>query len=147
MSGRLKVCLVRVNHYGNGFTTSPGLEQGLFRLRGMNSKLPIQNHQFILTEVQDVGHHLLIYVFYGGRERFVIENVSDPTLGAVFSYKHAGASKKSFKSGDIISPAETHTLTWTAPNSEGLKSLITLTLIPLFSIHGLRVLYTVEPQS
>lgn len=147
MSGRLKVCLVRVNHYGKGFTTSPGLEQGLFRLRGMNSKLPIQNHQFILTEVQDVGHHLLINVFYGGRERFVIENISDPTLGAVFSYKHAGASKKSFRSGDIISPAETHTLTWTAPNSEGLKSLITLTLIPLFSIHGLRVHYTVKPEN
>lgn len=147
MLDRLKVRLVSANHYGFGFTTSPGLEQGLFRLRGMNSKIPIQNHQFILTEVQDVGHHLLINVFYGGRERFVIENVSNPTLGAVFSYKHAGASKKSFRSGDIISPAETHTLTWTAPNSEGLKSLITLTLTPLFSIHGLGVFYTVEPQS
>jgi hypothetical protein len=143
---RLKVCLVAPDHYGYGFTTTPGPELGLFRLRGMNLNLPVKNHQFILTGVQDLGHSLLIHVFYGGRERFVIENISDPTLGAVFSYKHSGASKKNFKPGDIVSPAEIHTLTWTAPNSEGVKSLITLTLIPLFSIHGLRVHYTVKPE-
>jgi len=146
MTSRLKVCFVSPNHFGYGFTTTLGPELGLFRLRGLNLHLPVKNHQFILTGVKDVGHNLLIHVFYGGRERLVIENISDPTIGAVFTYKHAGASKKNFKTNDIISPTEAHTLTWTAPNSEGIKSLIILTLIPHFSMHGLRVHYTVKPE-
>ena len=144
---RLKVCFAHPNRYAYGYTQIPGPELGLFRLRGVNANLPYQNHQFILSDIQDTGHRLLVHVFYQGRERLVIENASDPASGATFSFKHAGATKKSFKVGEIITPPETSLITWMAPNSEGVKSLVTLTLFPLFGIRGLAIFYTVEPKN
>lgn len=138
---------VSPNRFARGFTYTRGPELGLFRLRGTNPNAPIQNHQFILTSVQDTGHRLLINVFYRNKDRFVIENASEPASGAIFSFKHSGLTKKSFKPGEIISPPESYVLTWIAPNPEGQESLVTLTLLPLFSLKGLLVHYTCKPTN
>lgn len=142
----IKCVSVSVNTFAGGYTTTPGSELGLFRIRGYNLQLPLENHQFILQDVQDWGHHLLVHVFYGGREHLVVENASDPASDAVFSFKHPGTTKKSFKPGEILTHSESYTLTWMGVDRTGHpQQLITLYLTPRYSVHGLRLLYTMDP--
>lgn len=142
----IKQILVSANTFAGGYTTTPGPELGLFRIRGYNSAAPSENHQFVLQDVQDWGHHLLVHVFYGGRERFVVENASNSASKAIFSFNHPGTTKKSFKPGEILTHSESYTLTWIGVDRAGYpQQLITLHLTPRFSVHGLRLLYTMEP--
>lgn len=142
---KLNECYLKANTSIFRITTTPGPELGLFRLRGANPGAPIKNHQFILSDLPDDGHSLVVKVSYGGTHRFVIENSSNPATGAIFSYKHAGATRKKFKPGEILSPSETHLLIWETKNAEGVKVTVTLTLIPLFDRHGLQVHYSLAP--
>lgn len=140
-----KFVTVPADSFAGGFTYTPNSELGLFRIRGFSLHTPIENHQFVLADIQDLGHRLLVHVFYGGRERFVVENASDPASKANFSLKHAGATKKNLKPGEIMSSPETYTLTWNTYDLSGRDCLVTLHLTPRYSVRGLRLFYTLTP--
>lgn len=138
MKNQIPVYYLKNNFFVNAFTSTPGPELGLFRIRGSNENAPLKRHQIVLRDIQDDGHTLLVSVYHGKTHRLIIENASNPMTGAIFSYKHAGSVKKTFKPGEILSPPETHIFSWDAQNTQGEKVTVTLTLIPLFDVHGLR---------
>lgn len=146
MKIKIPVYYLKNNFFVNAITSTPGPELGLFRIRGSNENAPLKRHQIVLRDIRDDGHALLVSVCHGKTHRLIIENASNPMTGAIFSYKHAGATKKNFKSGEILSPSETHILSWDAKNIQGEIVTVTLTLIPLFDAHGLRVHYSLEPK-
>lgn len=146
MKYQIPVYYLKNNSFVNAFTSTPGRELGLFRIRGANEDAPLKLHQIVLADIRDDGHTLLVSVCHGKTHRLIIENAANPTTRAVFSYKHAGATKKYFKPGEILSPPEIHILTWDALNLQGEVVTVSLTLIPLFDVHGLRVHYTLQPK-
>lgn len=126
------------------FTPADLPHPGLFRLCGLNTH-KIGFHQIILQEILDSEHALLIRVNYGPTGRFLVENLSYPVSGAIFSYKHPGFSKKKMKPGDVLSAPETYTLTWDALDLQEKPVTVNLTLIPLTARYGLQVHYTLTP--
>lgn len=135
---------LEVDQVKDVFTNRTCPHVGIFHLYA--GKEPQVNlvHPVTILGIKNTGHLLKVCVGLGPTGRFTVENVSDPARKLEFWYKHSGSSKKHLKPGEVISSPETYLLIWDSFDLQDKPVTVTLTLIPLTHLHGLRLLYTVQ---
>ncbi len=140
------VLFVHSDSIEHGFTNHTCPNVGIFTIHGFKPSMErLEPHPIVLADILFDGHALLVNVGYGDTNRFTIENISE--AGAIFSYKHSGQSKKSFRPGEIISPPETHNLLWDSRTAQGNLVTVILTLIPLYAKNGVQLFYTLSAKT
>lgn len=128
------------------FTNKTCPHVGIFHLYGGTELQENLVHPITIPDITNTGHLLKVCVGHGPTGRFSVKNVSDPAQKLEFWYKHSGRSKKNLKPGEVITSPETHLLIWDSFNLQGKLVTVTLTLIPLTHIHGLRLLFTTQTK-
>ncbi len=128
------------------FTNRTCPDFGVFHIYGGTERKQNLVHSILIPDLVNVGHILKVNVGKGLMGRFSIENASDITRPLNFSYKHSGLSRKNLKPGVILTAPETYLLSWESVTKENIPVIVTLTIAPLISVHGLRLLYSLQSK-